>query len=91
MSKTKNIVIDQMNKQKQESDFAQAVSDLQGVSMEALDRLHTAAHEVIAQLQGDMRLPEAATRFPILGHLLTTELTAFKAYAVKYNKQNQNK
>ena len=38
-----------------------------------------------------MRLPEAAARIPILGHILTTELTAFKAYAVKYNKQNQNK
>ena len=77
--------------QKQESDFARAISDLQGVSLEALDRLHSAAHDVIAELQGDMRLPEAAARIPILGHILTTELTAFKAYAVKYNKQNQNK
>ena len=77
--------------QKQESDFARAVSDLQGVSLEALDRLHSAAHDVIAELQGDMRLTEAAAHIPILAHILTTELTAFKAYTVKYNKQNQNK
>lgn len=78
-------------KQKRESDFARAISDLQGVSLEALDRLHSAAHEVINQLKGDGKLTDAATSYPILDHILTVELTVFKAYAVKYNKQHQNK
>ena len=91
MSKTKNQVIDQQNEQKRESDFAQAINDLQGVSLETLEALHTAAHEVINQLQGDGKLTEAVARYPILAPILTVELTAFKAYAVKYTKQNQNK
>lgn len=91
MSKTKNVVIDDQNEQKRESDFAQAISDLQGVSLEALEALHTAAHEVINQLKGDGKLTEAAARYPVLGPILTVELTTFKAYAVKYTKQNPNK
>ena len=93
MSKMKNVVIDDQNNQKQESDFAKAVSDLQEhVSLETLDRLHTACHEAIAQLQIDMRLPEAAGRYAILSHILTVELVAFKAYARKYTEQqNENK
>jgi len=91
MSKTKNMVIDQQNEQKREIDFAQAVSDLQGVSLEALEALHTAAHEVINQLQGDGKLIEAVVHYPVLSPILTVELTTFKAYAVKYTKQNQNK
>ena len=91
MSKTKNMVIDQMNQEKQESDFMKAVNDLQAVSLETLDRLHSAAHEAIAQLQGDLRLPDAAGKYAVIGPLLTVEMVAFKAYAVKYNKQNENK
>lgn len=89
MSKTKDVVIDDQNKQQnQESDFAKAVSDLQEhVSLETLDQLHSACHEAIEQLQGDMRLPEAAKRYDILSHILTVELVAFKAYARKYTKQ----
>lgn len=90
MSKTKNQVIDQMNEQKQDSDFLQAVLDLQEhLDLETLDRLHTACHDAIEQLQGDLRLPEAASRYAILSHILTVELVAFKAYARKYT-QNQN-
>ena len=91
MSKIKNMVIDQMNEQKRESDFAQAINDLQGVSLEALEALHTAAHEVINQLKGDGKLTEAVARYPVLGTILTVELTTFKAYAVKYTKAHQNK
>ena len=82
----------QSNREKQDNDFLQAVFDLQEhLDLETLDRLHTACHEAIAQLQGDLRLPEADSRYPILSHLLTVELVAFKAYARKYNEQNKNK
>ena len=77
----------------QDNDFLQAVLDLQEhVSIETLDHLHTACHEAIAQLQGDLRLTEAAGRYAILSHILTVELVAFKAYARKYTEQhNENK
>ena len=93
MSKTKNVVIDQQNQQKQENDFLRAVNDLQEhLSLQTLDRLHTACHEAIAELQGDLRLPEAAGRYAILSHILTVEMVAFKAYARKYtNEQAENK
>ena len=59
MSKTKNMVIDQQNADKQENDFIKAVLEMQEhVSLETLDRLHTACHDAIAELQGDMRLTD---------------------------------
>lgn len=92
MSKTKNVVIDQQNKQKQENDFIKAVLEMQEhVSLETLDRLHTACHDAIAELQGDMRLTEAAGRYAILSHILTVEMVAFKAYARKYTETNNKK
>ena len=92
MSKTKNVVIDQQNQQKQENDFLRAVNDLQEhLSLQTLDRLHTACHEAIAELQGDLRLPEAAGRYAILSHILTVEMVAFKAYARKYTNEQAEK
>ena len=82
MSMTKNVVIDQ--NQKQENDFVKAVLEMQEhVSLETLDRLHTACHDAVRELQGDLRLIEAVSRHPILGHLLTVEMVAFKAIARK--------
>ena len=92
MSKTKDTVIDQQNQQKQENDFLRAVNDLQEhLSLQTLDRLHTACHEAIAELQGDLRLPEAAGRYAILSHILTVEMVAFKAYARKYTSEQAEK
>lgn len=81
-----------INNQKQENDFLQAVTDLQQhVSLETLDRLHTACHDAIAEMKGDLRLLEAVERYDILSRILTLELVSFKAYARKYNERNQNK
>lgn len=81
-----------INNQKQENDFLQAITDLQQhVSLETLDRLHTACHDAIAEMQGDLRLLEAVERYDILSHILSLELVSFKAFARKYNEQNKNK
>lgn len=81
-----------INNQKQENDFLQAITDLQQhVSLETLDRLHTACHDAIAEMQGDLRLLEAVERYDILSRILSLELVSFKAFARKYNEQNQNK
>lgn len=78
-----------MDKNKQESDFRQAVNDLQTVSLETLEALQAAAHNAVAELQGDQRLVEAVKRIPVLSHILTVELVAFKAFAIKYNHKHK--
>ncbi len=79
------------NEQKQENDFIKAVLEMQEhVSLETLDRLHTACHDAIAELQGDLRLTEAAGRYAILSQILTVEMVSFKAYARKYTETNNN-
>jgi predicted transcriptional regulator len=75
-------------KELNEGDFVKCVLELADIDKEKLDRLHRAAHDVISELQGDMKITEAAARYRVFGHLLTVELLAFKAVAVKYKREH---
>ena len=76
MSKTKNVVIDDLNKRNEENETVQKSHDYLRLSRQTLDNLSSALYYATNELKGDGSISDAMCNSPLYGELLQTEMMA---------------